>query len=73
MLFKKCSNQQWNYIVNFLHDLFNISDYSFMQYSDLKPISKLVKKKNSVFLCQKEADDYLVNNNNNDDDNNNNI
>ena len=44
-----------------------------MQYSDLKPISKLVKKKNSVFLCQKEADDYLVNNNNNDDDNNNNI
>ena len=73
ILFKKCSNQQWNYIVNFLHDLFNISDYSFMQYSDLKPISKLVKKKNSVFLCQKEADDYLVNNNNSDDDNNNNI
>ena len=71
ILFKNCSIQQWNYIVNFLHDLFNTSDYSFLWYSDLKPISELVKKKNKIFLYLKEVNDYLVNNNNNNNNNNN--
>ena len=29
LLFEKCSNQQWRYIVNFVHDLFKLSNYYF--------------------------------------------
>ena len=65
LLFEKWPIEQWNYIANFIHDLFNISVYSVLWYSDLKPISQEVKDKNCVFLCKKDANDYLDNNNNN--------
>ena len=64
LLFEKCTIEQWNYIVNFLHDFFHISGYSFDFFSDLKPIISKVKESNEVFLCQ-------MNNNNNNNNNNN--
>ena len=48
LLFEKCSIEQWNYIANFIHDPFNISIYSVLRYSDLKPISQEVKDKSCV-------------------------
>ena len=65
LLFEKCTIEQWNYIVNFLHDFFHISGYSFDFFSDLKPIISKVKESNEVFLCQMNNN----NNNNNDNDN----
>ena len=50
LLFEKCSIDQWRYIANFVHDLFNVSIYSILRYSDLKPISQEVKDKNLVFF-----------------------
>ena len=44
LLFQKTTIEQWNYIVNFLHDIFQISDYSFDFISDLTPIVPQVKK-----------------------------
>lgn len=44
LLFEKCSVEQWQYIVNFIHDLFNLSLYSIFCYDDLKPISEKVNK-----------------------------
>ena len=49
LLFEKCSNQQWKYIVNFVHDLFKLSNYSFDFFSDLQLISEKVKEKNTFF------------------------
>ena len=49
LLFKKCSVEQWQYIVNFIDDLFNLSIYSVFCYDDLKPISEKVKNKNFFF------------------------
>ena len=64
-MFEKCSINQWNYVVNFIHDLFDVSIYFVLRYNDLKPISQEVRDKNCVFLCKKDANDYLDNNNNN--------
>ena len=52
LLFEKFTIKQWNYIANFLHDFFQISDYSFDFFSHLKPIDSKVKENNEVFLCQ---------------------
>ena len=49
LLFEKCSNQQWKYIVNFVHDLFKLSNYSFDFFSDLQLISEKVKEKKTFF------------------------
>ena len=65
LMFEKCSINQWNYVVNFIHDLFDVSIYFVLRYNDLKPISQEVRDKNCVFLCKKDANDYLDNNNNN--------
>lgn len=65
LLFEKCSMDQWHYIANFVHDLFNLSIYSVLRYNDLKPISEEVKNKNIVFLSKKESEDYLSKYNNN--------
>lgn len=43
-LFQKTSIEQYNYIVNFVRDLYHVSDHSIMRYKDLKPISAEVKK-----------------------------
>lgn len=59
LLFVKCSIDQWRYVVNFIRDLFNISDYSFLRYKDLTPILKEVKDKNKFFLCKQDAENYL--------------
>ena len=56
---------QWHYIANFVHDLFNLSIYSVLRYNDLKPISEEVKNKNLVFLSKKGSVDYLSKYNNN--------
>ena len=53
ILFKKCSNEQWRYVVNFIRDLFKISDFSFNFFSDLQPICEKVKDKNTVFYAKK--------------------
>ena len=47
LLFEKCTV---HYIVNFVHDLFHVSSYSVLRYSDLKPISHEVKGKNCFLL-----------------------
>ena len=31
LLFEKCSIDQWRYIANFVHDLFNVSIYSILR------------------------------------------
>ena len=72
LLFVKFSTDQWRYIVNFVHDLFNVSIYSVLRYCDLKPISQEVKDKNLVFLSKKESENYLSKYNNNNNNNNNN-
>ena len=75
LLFEKCSIDQWHYVVNFVRDLFHVSNYSVLRYNDLKPISQQVKDKNEVFLSKKDSENYLnktKNNNNNNNDNNNN-
>ena len=54
LLFQKCTIEQWNYIVNFLHDFFQISDYSFDFFSDLKPLISKVKENNEVFFMSNE-------------------
>ena len=51
LFFGKCTIEQQNYIVNFLHDFSQISDYSFDFFSDLKPTISKVKENNEVFLC----------------------
>ena len=45
-MFEKCSINQWNYVVNFIHDLFDVSIYFALRYNDLKPISQEVRHKN---------------------------
>ena len=52
LLFEKCNNEQWRYVVNFIHDLFKVSEFSFNFLTDLQPTSKKVikKKKKKVFL-----------------------
>ena len=55
LLFETCAIDQWHYIANFVHDLFDVSSYSVLRYSDLKPISQEVKDKNLVFLSKKES------------------
>ena len=62
LLFEKCTV---HYIVNFVHDLFHVSSYSVLRYSDLKPISHEVKGKICFLLS-------LNNNNNNNNNNDNN-
>ena len=59
ILFKKCSNKQWRYVVSFIRDLFKISDFSFNFFTYLQPICEKVKDKNTVFLCQKDALDCI--------------
>ena len=59
ILFKKCSNKQLRYVVNFIRDLFKISDFSFNFFTDLQPICEKVKDENTVFLCQKDALDCI--------------
>ena len=56
LLFEKCVIEQWNYIVNFLHDFFQISDYSFdfFFFSDLKPLISKVKENNGFFFISNE-------------------
>lgn len=50
ILFNKCTFEQWKYIANFIRDLFDISDYSFLKFQDLTPISKVVKEKNRLYI-----------------------
>ena len=45
-MFEKCLINQWNYVVNFIHDLFDVSIYFALRYNDLKPISQEVRHKN---------------------------
>ena len=51
-LFQKTTIEQWNYIFNFLHDFFQISDYCFDFFLDLTPSILQVKENNEVFLYQ---------------------
>ena len=55
ILFKKCSNKQLRYVVNFIRDLFKISDFSFNFFTDLQPICEKVKDKNikKILNCEK--------------------
>ena len=55
LLFEKCTV---HYIVNFVHDLFHVSSYSVLRYSDLKPISHEVKGKNCFLLSLNNNNNY---------------
>ena len=43
LLFEKCSKDQWDYVCNFLHDLFRISWFTTCCFKDLKWINSLIK------------------------------
>lgn len=53
LLFEKCNAQKWNYVINFLHDFFRLSDYTFDFFSDLKPLILKVKDRNEVFIYER--------------------
>ena len=50
LLFEKCPKEQWDYIVDFIYDLFNISIYSIKSSPDLKSINEKVKDKIAFFF-----------------------
>lgn len=52
-ILKKCNCEQWNYLINFLNDSFNVSDISLELFLDLKPVSEQVEIKNRVFVYDK--------------------
>ena len=62
ILVENCSNKSFVYIVNILCDLYNISNYSFDFFDDLKPIKEKIKEKNVIFfkknLCRKHYIKY---------------
>lgn len=43
LLFEKCSKEQWDYVCNFLYDLFRVSWLTAYCFKDLKPINSSVK------------------------------
>lgn len=52
-LLKKCNCEQWNYVINFLNDIFNVSDKPVNFFPHLKPVNEQVKNKNKVFVYDK--------------------
>ena len=44
LLFEKCSKEQWDYVCNFLYDLFRVSWLTAYCFKDLKSINSSVKK-----------------------------
>ena len=59
ILFQNYSNKSLDCIVNFLIDLFKISDYSIDFFNDLKPINDEVKRKKDFFLIENDAKKHI--------------
>ena len=50
LLFEKCTQEQWDYVINFIYDLFDISIFSIQSYTDLKFINQEVKDRNRSII-----------------------
>ena len=60
---KKCTQEQWDYVINLIYDLFDISIFSIQSYTDLKFINQKVKDKNkSIIFSSKNFNKKYVNN-----------
>ena len=63
LLFEKCTQEQWDYVINLIYDLFDISIFSIQSYTDLKFINQKVKDKNkSIIFSSKNFNKKYVNN-----------
>lgn len=62
ILFDNAKMETWEYMANFLSDLFKIWDYSYLFYRDLNLIDEEVKKKSTVFASEKDTTDHFLKN-----------
>ena len=62
---ENCSEEQWDYICNFVHDLLNVSWMTCWYFKDLKPINSSIRQTSFIISNDPRKNLNRVNNNNN--------